>query len=239
MTTLFMSNPPPAGAMSLMPTPEDLLAEYARLAQRMRDIQREIQQEMVRAQLPSSMPRPRFKRHLGLIDGGKSAAMAVAGAALASAGFLRQHLAATAVLAATAGVLMWSPAPHVIELPPTIAAPGPTIAPTPLEPRREPPTLDTGEDTEPDVQLDSPPPDTAMSEVSPPGAVDTEPVTPTDTEPPTEPQPPPRRREPPPRREPEPDEPPDGPPEPRCVEVAVPPVVDLPTCLAKVDKIAP
>lgn len=179
--------------------------------------------------------RPQFT----VIRGGKAAA--IVAAAFAPVALVRHHLGATAVVAATAVVLSLTPslAPHVTELPDERIALPPSISPPPLEPRREPPTLDTGEDTAPDTQPDSAAPDTAISEVEPLDVVDTEQDTPTDTEPPTEPQPPPGRREPPPRREPEPDEPPDGPPEPRCVEVAVPPVVDLPACLAKVDKIAP
>lgn len=213
---LCVSDSLPRGAMSLMPTRDELLAEYARTLARLEEIQREI----VLAELPQSAPQPsRFKKHLAVFDGTKAAATAVAGLALGCVAFVRHHLGSTVVLAATTVGLMLTPslAPHGTEpslSQPPIAAPGPTFEPPPLEPRLEPPAEDAQPDTGTGVpglnfgarNITDPPPPAETQETAP----DTEPDNRRGNEPPPEEEPEPREPDEEPRDEPPP------PPEPDC-----------------------
>lgn len=139
------------------------------------------------------------------------------------------HVPTMLAVAAVGGVLTITPSltPYVSESPPQTEEP--IMAAPPLEPR---PPAPTEPDAELDVDQAEPPPATEGPQAQAPEGP------PTTTEPPgdrrQQPTPGPKRSDEP---EEEPSEEPNGPPR-QCIEVDVPPDVDLPACLDDVAELA-
>lgn len=223
---------------------DDLQAKLAQLIAQAEEVQRQIER--------AKQPTPEQRRAaLRVIKGGLAAAATATGiSALGS--WLRLHVGTTAVLAATGGALMLTPSlsPYVEPLPPQ-AEETPTAGPT-LEPKPERPTGDTEPDANEREPAENIPADIpAAAEPTEATAPTTDSALSNSAQTPRERRGPPstppgQQREEKPREsrkpelrepwEPERQEPPEQRP---CLELDVPPRVELPACLEEVTELLP